>query len=126
MAGTSNNVHLLFAGQVNELDGIAGNTDGEVGVLFLLRVLHGVDQLFSAKDVDVQVVGALVKVAVHNLDQVLNALALAVAQSVGVDGLGVGDAVQCPVVGQLGNAVQAGQQAVLLRRKPGLHRGQTG
>ena len=57
-------------------------------------------------------VGTLVKVAVHDLHQVGDALALAVAQRIGVDGLGVGDAVQRPVVGQLGNGVQGRQQAV--------------
>ena len=80
----------------------------------LLGVLHSVDELLLAEDVDVQVVCALVEVAVHDLHQILNALALAVAQSIGVDGLGVGDAVQSPVVGQLGHGVQRGQQAVLL------------
>lgn len=79
-----------------------------------LGVLHSVDELLLAEDIDVQVVCALVEVAVHDLHQILNALALAVAQSVGVDGLGVGDAVQSPVVGQLGHGVQRGQQAVLL------------
>src|SRR5699024_11244751 len=54
MAGTADDVQLLLAGQVDELDRVAGNTDGEVGVLFLFGVLHGVDQLFLAKDVDVQ------------------------------------------------------------------------
>ena len=62
MAGTCDNVELLLLGQVDELDRVAGNTDGEVGVLLLFGVLHGVQQLFHAKDVDVQVVGTLVKV----------------------------------------------------------------
>ena len=112
MAGTCDNVELLLLGQVDELDRVAGDTDGEVGVLLLLGVLHGVQQLFHAKDVDVQVVGTLVKVAVHDLHQVGDALVLAVAQRIGVDGLGVGDAVQCPVIRQLGNGVQGRQQAV--------------
>ena len=51
VAGTSNNVHLLFAGQVNELDGIAGNTDGEVGIFRFLRVFHRVFQFFDSKDI---------------------------------------------------------------------------
>src|SRR5699024_8943875 len=97
MAGAADDVQLLLAGQVDELDRVAGHTDGEVGVLFLLGVLHGVDQLFLAKDIHVQMVRALAEVAVHDLDQVLDPLALAVAQRVGVDGLGVGDAVQRPV-----------------------------
>ena len=94
MAGTGDDVHLLLTGQVDELDRVAGDTDGEVCVLFLLGMLHGVDQLLLAKDVDVQVVGTLIEVAVHDLHQILDALALAVTQCIGVDGLGVGDAVQ--------------------------------
>ena len=85
MAGTGDDIHLLLAGQVDELDGVAGDTDGEVCVLLLLGVLHSVDELLLAEDIDVQVVCALVEVAVHDLHQILNALALAVAQSVGVD-----------------------------------------
>ena len=83
-------------------------------------MLHGVQQLLLAKDVHVQVVCALIEVAVQHLHQILHALALAVTQCLGVDGLGVGDAVQCPVVGQLGHRVQGGQQAVLLRAVAGV------
>ena len=39
-----------------------------------------VDELLLAEDIDVQVVRALVEVAVHDLHQILNALALAMAQ----------------------------------------------
>ena len=39
VAGTGDNVQLLLTGQVDELHGIAGNTDGEVRVFFLLRML---------------------------------------------------------------------------------------
>ena len=62
MAGACQHVQLLLAGQVDELDSVAGNADGEVGVFFLLGVLHGVQQLLLAKDVHVQVVCALIKV----------------------------------------------------------------
>ena len=120
MAGTGDHVHLLLAGQVDELDRIAGDADGEVGVFFLFGVLHGIQQLLLAEHVHVQVVCTLIEVAVHHLHQVLLALLLAVAQSLGVDGLGVGDAVQGPVVGQLGNRVQRSQQAVLLRTVAGV------
>ena len=51
MAGAGDDVHLLLAGQVDELDRVAGDADGEVGVLFLFRVLHGVQQLLLAEDV---------------------------------------------------------------------------
>src|SRR5699024_6979403 len=56
----------------------------------------------------------------------LHPLALAVAQGVGVDGLGVGDAVQRPVIGQLGHRVQRGQQAVLLSAVAGVGAGGKG
>ena len=123
MAGACQHVQLLLTGQVDELDGVAGNADGEVGVLFLLGVLHGVQQLLLAKDIHVQVVCALIEVAIQYLHQILHALVLAVTQCLGVDGLGVGDAVQCPVVGQLGHGVQRGQQAVLLRAVAGVGAG---
>ena len=66
MAGAGDNVHLLLAGQVDELDGVAGDTDGEVCVLLLLGVLHSVDELLLAEDIDVQVVCALRCKYCHN------------------------------------------------------------
>ncbi len=112
VAGAGNDVELLLPREVDELDGVAGHADGEVGVLLFFGVFHGVDEFLGAKDVDVEVVRALVKVAVHDLDEVLDPFLLAVAQRAGVDGLRVGDAVQRPVVGQLGERVERRQQAV--------------
>ena len=114
MAGTGNNIHLLLTGQVNKLHGVTGYTDGEVCILFLLRMLHGVDQLLFTEHIHVQVMCALIEVAIHHLYQVVDALLLVMADGVRVDGLGVGDTVQCPLIRQLSNGVQRGQQAVLL------------
>ena len=90
MAGTCDNVELLLLGQVDELDRVAGNTDGEVGVLLLLGVLHGVQQLLGAKDVDVQVVGPLSEIAGEDGNQVVHPLLFGFSQSLGRDGEGVG------------------------------------
>lgn len=126
VAGTGDNVQLLLTGQVDELHGIAGNTDGEVRVFFLLRMLHGVQQLFLAEHVHVQVMRTLIEVAVHDLHEVVHALAGSMAQRIGVDGLGVGDAVQCPVIGQLRGGVQGRNQTILLRTVGGVRTGREG
>jgi hypothetical protein len=49
-------VELLFAGQADEVDGVAGDPDGQFGVL--LGVLHGVLERRPAEDVDVHVEAA--------------------------------------------------------------------
>ncbi len=105
---------MLFAGQVDELHGIATDTDGEVLVLLLLRVLHGILEFLYTEDVDVEVVCALVEIAVHDADEGLGTLFVVVPQRIRVDGLRVGDAVQRILVGQLCHGVERGQQAVLL------------
>ena len=46
-------VELLLAGQVDEFHGVAGDADREVRVLLLFRMLHRVDELFAAEDVDI-------------------------------------------------------------------------
>ena len=47
-------------------------------------------------------------------------------QRIGVDGLGVGDAVQCPVIGQLRGGVQGRNQTILLRTVGGVRTGREG
>ena len=54
VAGTCDNVHLLLFGQINELHSVTGYTDGEVCVLFFLRMLHSVDKLLLAKHVNIR------------------------------------------------------------------------
>ena len=123
MAGTRDNVHLLFAGKVDKLDRISRNADGEVCIFFLFGVFHGVDQLFLAKNVNVQMVCALVEISVEYLCKVAGSFVLVCAQRVGVYGLGVGNAVQGVLVGQLGNGVQRGDEAGLLRTVAGVGTG---
>ena len=83
-------------------------------------MLHGVQQLLLAEHVHVQMVRALIEVAIHHLHQIIGTLLLAVSQRIGVDGLGVGDAIQRPMIGQLRSRVQRGQQTVLLRTVAGV------
>ena len=114
MAGTSDNVELLLTGKVDELDGVAGDADGEVSVLGLLGVLHSVLELLDTKDVDVEVVSAVGEVTVHHVDEVGHALVKVVAESGRVDRLRVGDAVESPLVGELGDGVEGSEKAALL------------
>ena len=59
MAGAANHVELLLAREVDELHGVAGDADGEVGVLGLFWMLHRVDELLGAEHVHVEMVRAL-------------------------------------------------------------------
>ena len=99
VAGSGNYIHLLFLCQVNKLHCIAGYADGKVGVLLLLRMVHSVNELLRSEHVYIQMVRTLVKIAVHHLNQIFNALRLIMAQCIRIDGLGVGDTVQRPLIG---------------------------
>ena len=59
MAGSCDYVKLLLFGQVDEFYGVAGYTDREVCVLFLLRMVHRIDQFFRAKYVYIEVMCTL-------------------------------------------------------------------
>ncbi len=123
VAGAGDDVQLLLTGQVDELHGVTGDADGEVLVLWLLGMLHGVQQHFLAEDIHIQVMCAPGEIAVKDVDQILGALPVTVAQGTGVDCLGVGNAVQGVLVGQLGNGVQRGDEAGLLRTVAGVGTG---
>ena len=114
MRAARDHVELLFAGEVYELDRIARNADGEVCVLRFLGVFHAVAQLVHAENVDVEVVSALIEVAVEDVPEVIDALLKAVSEGVGADGLGVRDTVERVGIGQLSNGIQRGEQTVLL------------
>ena len=114
MAGSGNDVELLLFGQIDELDRVSGNADGEVGVLRLFGMVHRVDELLGAEDVDIEVMSALVEVTVEDLGKVILPLLFAVAKSIGGDGLGVGDAVKSVFIRKLGDGVKGSKQAVLL------------
>ena len=94
MLTSGDNVKLLLAGEVDELHSVARHTDREVCIFGLFGMLHAVLQLVHAEDVDIQVVRTLIKVAVEDMAEVVDALVVVVTESVGADGLGVGDAVE--------------------------------
>ena len=77
-------------------------------------MVHAVDQLLGAEYVDVEVVCTLREVSVHDVDQLLSALLVIVAESVRAHGLGVGDAVERELVRNLRNAVEGGKKSALL------------
>lgn len=74
-------IELLFSGEIDELDGIAGDADGEVGVFGLLRMLHRILELIDAEDVDVEMVGSLIEVTVEYVDEVACTLIFIIAKS---------------------------------------------
>ena len=113
MASAADDVVLLLLREREELDGVAGHADGEVGVFGLFRMGLCVKQLFHAEHVHVQVVGSLLKVSVHHGHQLLGAFFVAMAQGVRANGLGVADAIQGVFVGEFCHRVQRCQQAVL-------------
>ncbi len=56
----------------------------------------------------------LVKVSVQNVHQIVDPLLLRMSDGTWVDGLCVGDSVQCPLIWKLCNRVQGSQKAVFL------------
>ena len=48
----------------------------------------------------------LIKIAIHNLHQILNSFLLTVPQCIRIHGLCIGDSIQCPFIRQLGNRIQ--------------------
>ena len=93
------NVKLLLARELDEVHRITRDADGELRILF--RMLHGVFQRFTGKDVDVDVMATIAEVAVKHADQIVDPLVLGLAQRLGNDGEGVGDTVLRMFVGQL-------------------------
>ena len=89
-------------------------------------MLHGVNELLHAEYIDVEMVGALEEIAVQDGGEIAHPLFLGVSQSVGVDGLGVGDAVQGPLVGELGQGVEGGQKPALFGSIAGIGSGREG
>ena len=92
-----------------EVDGVAGDADGDVGVQ--LGVFHGGDQLFSIEHVDVEVVRPLPEVAVQHVAQVVGAALAVFAEGGRHDGKGVGDAVPAALVRDLGHGIEGGEGA---------------
>ena len=66
--GPADNLFLLLTGELVEVYSIAGHSDCEVGIK--LGIIHSINKLLSFKDIDIDVVSALVKVSVKNRNQV--------------------------------------------------------
>lgn len=58
--------------------------------------------------------GILIEVAVEDLNQIVLSLIQIMTKGIGADGLGVGNAIQRLVVGNLGDGVQRSKQTVFL------------
>lgn len=114
MGAARDDIELLLARQVDELHGIAGHADREIRVLRFLRMLHAVDELIDAENIDVEVMRTLAEVAVHDAHERRDAVLLRVAERLGRDGLRVRDAVERVLIRQFRDGVQRSQEAVLL------------
>ena len=62
MEATADNFQLVFAAQLHEVYGIAGNADSQLRIVF--RMLHGIVQHITVQYVYVQVVGTFGEVTV--------------------------------------------------------------
>ena len=72
MERTADNLQLMLAAELDEVNGVARYADGELRIL--LGVLHGIHQHLAVEHVHVEVVGTLGEVAVHHGHEVLNTL----------------------------------------------------
>ena len=77
-------------------------------------MLHRVDELLCTEDIDVEMVSALSEVAVHHVDEIVRAFVKRVAERIGADRLGVGNAVKRILVGELRHGIERGEQTALL------------
>lgn len=105
MASSCNDIQLLLSCQINKFNRIPGNTDREVRILRFLRMFHRVFQLVETKHVHVEMMSALVKVSVENMNQVVLSLVLGMAECTRSDRLGVGDSVECVLIRKLCDGV---------------------
>ena len=102
MERSRNHFLLLFLGQAVEVDCIAGNTNGQVRVLF--GVLGGIDEHIAVEDVDIDVLSALTEVAVDDLAEIAVSRFVIVTECLRNDAERVGDTVLADVVRQIGRA----------------------
>lgn len=68
MAGTRDNVQLLFMSQVDEFYRVAGYTNRKVCVFLFFRMLHCILQLFNTEYIDIQVMCTLIEIAVKDMN----------------------------------------------------------
>ena len=113
MAGTCDNVKLLFLCQGNELNSVSGNTDREVCILLFFRMLHSIDKFLFTEYVYIEVMCTTVKVSVKYIYKVLCTLFLRMTKSIRVDSLSIGDSVKGILIVKLCNRVQGSKKSVL-------------
>ena len=70
--GSGNNVILLFLREFNEVNCIAGNTDGKLRILFRMRLR--VQKSFTIEYVNVEVVTTVANVTVQHSNQIIYSL----------------------------------------------------
>ena len=114
VAGSCDYVELLLSCQIDELHSVSGYTDREVCILFLLRMLHRVDQFLCSEHVHVQVMCSLIKVSVEYVYKIVLALVVIMSQSSRADRLCIGDSVKRLLVRQFCDRVEGSQKTVLL------------
>lgn len=101
MEGAGNNLELVFAAEFYEVDGVAGNSYGELRVVF--GVFHCVEEHLAIENVYVEMVGAFGEVAVHHADEVFNAFFVRRTEALRDNAEGVRDAVLTVAIAQFGN-----------------------
>ena len=94
-------IQLLFAGQLDEVYCVAGNSDGQLRVFF--RMFHGIQQRFTHQHIHIQVVPVVEEVTIQQCNQIVDLFFIASAQCVRNDAERVADAVFRLIVGQFGN-----------------------
>ena len=65
MHGAADNFQLLLVGERGEVDGVTGNTDRQLRVLF--RMIHRIEQGLSKNDIDIDVVTAVGEITVEQM-----------------------------------------------------------
>ena len=124
MEGTGNDLLLLFTGKLAEVDSITGNTDGQVRICF--GVLVRLEQSLTIHDVDIEVMRTVLKIAVHDGDQIGNAILIRLTQCIWHNGEGIGNTVTASGIGQLGYGIQGRQRTTALAVMHGISTGGEG
>ena len=75
MEGSCNYFLLLLLCELDEVNSIARNTDGQVWIL--LRVFHCVQERCTLKDIDINVVALLTEIPIEDSCEVAAALLIA-------------------------------------------------
>lgn len=70
MEGSGNDFKLLFSGKLHKVNGVAGNSDGELWIFFWM--FHGFEEGFFVENVHIQMLSTLRKVTVQQSNQILN------------------------------------------------------